>query len=65
VETGGLTGAPLPRTDFNTRIVIFGRNGAQARKLADLIGKTPFQNVSYFPGSFEQLAAAINDKSSR
>lgn len=51
--------APLPRNDFNTRIVIFGRDGAQARKLADTIGKTPFQNVSYFPGTFEQLAAAI------
>ena len=50
-----LTKAPLPRNDFNTRIVIFGRDGAQARKLADAIGRTPFQNVSYFPGTFEQL----------
>jgi rhodanese-related sulfurtransferase len=50
-----LAKAPLPRNDFNTRIVIFGRDGAQARKLADAIGRTPFQNVSYFPGTFEQL----------
>lgn len=58
----GLDRAPLPRNDFNTRIVIFGRDGAQARKLADAIGKTPFQNVSYFAGTFEQLAAAIKTK---
>jgi hypothetical protein len=59
VATVSLKKAPLPRNDFNTRIVIFGRDGSQARKLADAIGKTPFQNVSYFPGTFEQLAAAI------
>ena len=57
--TGGFEKVPLPRNDFNTRIVIFGRDGAQARRLADAIGKTPFQNVSYFPGTFSQLAAAI------
>ena len=57
--TGGFEKSPLPRNDFNTRIVIFGRDGTQARKLADAIGKTPFQNVSYFPGTFSQLAAAI------
>lgn len=51
--------APLPRTDFNTRVIIFGRAAAQARKLADAIGKTPFQNVSYFPGLFEELSAAL------
>jgi rhodanese-related sulfurtransferase len=62
VHAEGLAKAPLPRNDFNTRIVIFGRDGMQARKLADAIGKTPFQNVSYFPGTFEQLAAAIKSK---
>ena len=51
--------APLPRDDFNTRVVLFGRDGAQARRLADVIGKTPYQNVSYFPGTFEALAAAL------
>lgn len=63
VETAGLTNAPLPRNDFNTRVVIFGRDGAQARKLTDAMGRTPFQNVSYFPGTFEQLATAINGMS--
>jgi rhodanese-related sulfurtransferase len=51
--------APLPRSDFNTRLIIFGRDGVQARRLADAIGKTPFQNVSYFPDSFEELVKAL------
>jgi rhodanese-related sulfurtransferase len=60
---GGLAKAPLPRNDFNTRVILFGRDRAQARKLADAIGRTPFQNVSYFPGSFEELAAATAARS--
>jgi rhodanese-related sulfurtransferase len=59
---GGAERAPLPSDDFNTRVVLFGRDGAQARKLADAIGKTAFQNVSYFPGTFEALAAATKEK---
>ncbi len=58
----GLAKAPLPRNDFNTRVVLFGRDGAQARKLADAIGQTPFQNVSYFSGTFDALAATIRAK---
>jgi rhodanese-related sulfurtransferase len=59
---GGLEKAPLPRDDFNTRVVLFGRDAAQARKLADLIGRTPYQNVGYFPGTFDALAAAVRPK---
>jgi rhodanese-related sulfurtransferase len=51
--------APALQNDFNTRIILFGRDGAQARKLAAAVGKTPYQNVSYFPGTFEELAAAV------
>jgi rhodanese-related sulfurtransferase len=61
-KPGGLAKAPLPRDDFNTRVVLFGRDAAQARRLADAIGKTPYQNVSYFPGSFDALAAAVKAK---
>src|SRR5258708_4761563 len=50
--------APTLQNDFNIRIILFGRDGDQARKLADAVGKTPSQNVSYFPGTFEALAAA-------
>jgi rhodanese-related sulfurtransferase len=59
---GSLEKAPLPRDDFNTRVILFGRDGAQARKLADFIAKTPYQNVSYFPGTYETLAAAVKAK---
>jgi rhodanese-related sulfurtransferase len=58
----GLRKAPMPNTDFNTRIVLFGRDAAQARALADAIGKTPYQNVSYFPGTYDALAAAVRSK---
>jgi hypothetical protein len=49
----------MPRNDFNTRIVLFGRDSAQARTLADALSKSPFHNVTYFPGTFETLRAAI------
>jgi rhodanese-related sulfurtransferase len=62
LDADALAKAPLPRTDFNARVVLFGRDGAQARKLADAIGMTPFQNVSYFPGTFDELAAAIKSR---
>ena len=59
---GALEKAPLPRDDFNTRIVLFGRDSGQARRLADAIGKTPYQNVAYYPGTFDTLAAAVKSK---
>jgi rhodanese-related sulfurtransferase len=59
VKAEGLRGAPTPSNDFNTRIVLFGRDGAQARVLADALSKTAMQNVSYFPGTFEELAATV------
>jgi rhodanese-related sulfurtransferase len=49
--------APLPLDDFNRRVVLFGQDGAQARKLADAMSKRPWHNVEYFPGSYEELAA--------
>jgi rhodanese-related sulfurtransferase len=54
--------APALQNDFNIRIILFGRDGAQGRKLADAVGKTPYQNVSYFPGTFEALAAAVKTR---
>jgi rhodanese-related sulfurtransferase len=59
VKAEGLRGAPTPSNDFNTRIVLFGRDGAQARVLADALAKTAMQNVSYFPGTFDELASAV------
>jgi len=45
LATDGLRKAPMPNNDFNTRIALFGRDAAQARTLADAVGKTPYQNV--------------------
>ena len=57
--SGGTRGVPLPRDDFNTRIVLFGRDAAQARALAEAFSRSPWHNVMYFPGAFEELAAAV------
>ena len=62
LATDGLKKAPMPNTDFNTRIIAFGRDLAQARALADAIGRTPYQNVSYFPGAYDELAKAMRSK---
>ena len=52
-------GSPMPLDDFNTRIVLFGRDATQARALADALSKRPWHNVAYFPGSFEKISAAL------
>ena len=49
----------LPMEDHNTRIVVFGRDAAQARGLAEAIAREAFHNVSYFRGTFEALRAAL------
>jgi len=49
----------LPMEDHNTRIVVFGRDAGQARALAEAIAREAFHNVSYFPGTFEALRAAL------
>lgn len=59
---GRLKKVPLPEDDFNRRIVLFGRDAAQARTLAEVLSKRPWHNVTYYPGSFETLAAALRSK---
>jgi rhodanese-related sulfurtransferase len=59
LASDGLSKAPLPTDDFNTRIVLFGRDSGQARTLADALSKSPFHNVVYFPGPFDTLRTAI------
>lgn len=48
----------LPMEDHNTRIVVFGRDGAQAKAVAEAIAREAFHNVSYFAGPLERLQAA-------
>ncbi len=49
----------LPMEDHNTRIVVFGRDGVQARGLAEALAREAFHNVAYFPGPFEALRRAV------
>jgi rhodanese-related sulfurtransferase len=58
----GKTKIPLPEDDFNRRIILFGRDPAQARQLAELLSSRPWHNVSYFDGSFDTLTAALVNK---
>jgi rhodanese-related sulfurtransferase len=62
VLSGKLKKIALPEDDFNRRIVLFGRDAAQARELAEVLSKRPWHNVSYFAGSYEALASAVRAK---
>jgi rhodanese-related sulfurtransferase len=59
VVAGTLKKLPLPEDDFNRRIVLFGRDGAQARVLADVLRTRPWHNVSYLSGTYDALNAAV------
>jgi rhodanese-related sulfurtransferase len=59
LASGALDKAPLPLDDFNRRIILFGRDAAQARALAEAMSRKPWHNVTYFAGTFETLRAAI------
>lgn len=52
-------GSPMPLDDFDTRIVLFGRDADQARALADALSKRPWHNVAYCAGTFEELSARL------
>jgi hypothetical protein len=46
--------------DHNTRIIVFGRDGDQARAAAEEIAKNAFHNVSFYGGSLADLKLASN-----
>jgi rhodanese-related sulfurtransferase len=48
----------LPMEDHNTRIIVFGRDGAQAQAVAETIAQNAFHNVSYYTGPVETLRTA-------
>jgi rhodanese-related sulfurtransferase len=52
----------LPMEDHNTRIVVFGREGAQAKAVAEAIVQEAFHNVAYFGGTFETLIQQVAGK---
>jgi len=48
----------LPMEDHNTRIVVFGRDGTQARTVAEALVNEAFHNVAFFDGPFPTIKAA-------
>jgi len=46
----------LPMQDHNTRIVVFGRDGDQARKVAEALAREAFHNVTYFAGTYDAFS---------
>ncbi len=49
----------LPMEDHNTRIIVFGKDSAQARPVADAVAREAFHNVSYFVGRYETLKSVL------
>jgi rhodanese-related sulfurtransferase len=50
----------LPMEDHNTRLIVLGKDAAEARFVAEAIAREAFHNVSYFPGTFEAARAALS-----
>jgi rhodanese-related sulfurtransferase len=49
----------LPMDDFNTRVIVFGRDGAQSNAVAEALAHNGFINVKYFDGTFSGLLTAL------
>jgi rhodanese-related sulfurtransferase len=50
----------LPMQDHNTRLIVFGRDGEQAREVAEALAREAFHNITYFAGTYELLKESIN-----
>ena len=49
----------LPMEDHNTRIIVFGNDGTQARQVCEALTREAFHNVAYFDGSYERLRRLV------
>jgi rhodanese-related sulfurtransferase len=49
----------LPMEDHNTRIIVFGRDGEQAKAVAEAIAQEAFHNIAYFAGTIELLIQQV------
>jgi len=49
----------LPMEDHNTRIIVFGRDGAEAQAVAEAIAQNAFHNVSFFAEPLETLRSIL------
>jgi hypothetical protein len=45
--------------DHNTRIIVFGHEGAEAKAVAEAIAQEAFHNVAYFGGTFETVVQQV------
>jgi rhodanese-related sulfurtransferase len=57
MEAGKYSNHPLV-DDYNTRIVVFGDDQAQASAVAEVLTRESYSNVAYFCGSLEELLVA-------
>ncbi len=49
----------LPMEDHNTRLIVIGRDVAEARYVAEALSREAFHNVAYFRGSFDEAQSAL------
>ena len=49
----------LPMEDHNTRLIVFGRDAAEARYVAEALAREAFHNVAYFRGTYDQIRGAV------
>ena len=49
----------LPVEDHNARIIVFGRDGEQAREVCKALAQAAFHNTSFYGGTFETLGAEL------
>ena len=52
----------LPMEDHNTRIIVFGRDVAQAKAVTEAIAQEAFHKMAYFGGTFEALVQQVAGK---
>ena len=52
----------LPMQDHNTRVVVFGTGGDDARTVADAIAREAFHNVSFVSAPFETVRRALAER---
>lgn len=50
----------LPMEDHNTRILVFGANGKDARAVADAIAREAFHNVSFVDAPFDEVLKVVH-----
>jgi rhodanese-related sulfurtransferase len=49
----------LPMEDHNTRLIVIGRDVAEAQYVATALSREAFHNVAYFRGGFQDAQAAL------